>query len=71
MASTYRLFREAHVVVPAGKPLILTMPEGSIITVHQPAADSGLIPVQWGSRTVKMFAEDLECRAELVSEAAK
>ena len=71
MASTYRLFREAHVVVTKdGKTDILTIPEGSIITVHDPPPDTGLMPVKWDTLTVKMFAEDLECRAELVSEAA-
>jgi hypothetical protein len=66
MASTYRLFRETHVVVTkdGGKPNILAIPEGSIITVQEPPAEAGLFPVKWEALTVKMFAEDLEYRAE-------
>ena len=66
MASTYPLVREAHVVVTkdGGKPHILAIPEGSIITVHEPPKEAGLMPVTWDAMTVKMFAEDLEHRAE-------
>ena len=66
MASTYRLVREAHVVVTkdGGKPDILTIPEGSILTVHEPLPVTGLVPVKWEALTVKMFAEDLGHRAE-------
>jgi len=66
MASTYRLIREAHVVVAkdGGKPGIMTIPEGSILTVHEPLPATGLVPLKWETLTVKMFAEDLTHRAE-------
>ena len=59
MASTYRLVRDAHVVVTkdGGKPDILTIPEGSILTVHEPLV-TGLVPIKWETLIVKMFAED-------------
>jgi hypothetical protein len=57
---------EAHVVAAkdGDKPSILTIPEGSILTVHEPLPATGLVPIKWESLTVKMFAEDLEHRAE-------
>jgi len=66
MASTYPLVREAHVVVTkdAGKPDILMIPEGSILTVQAPLPVTGLVPVKWETLIVKMFAEDLDHRAE-------
>jgi len=65
MASTYRLVREAHVVVTkdGGKPNVITIPEGSILIVQEPLPVTGLVPVKWETLTVKMFAEDLERRA--------
>ena len=52
-------------VTQDGKPDILTIPEGSIITVQEPPSkDTGMVPVKWESMTVKMFAVDLERRAE-------
>ena len=66
MASAYRLFREAHVIATkdGGKPDIVAIPPGSVIIVPESPAQAGLMPVQWKSITVKMFAEDLEHRAE-------
>ena len=72
MASTYRLVRETSVVVTTdGQPEILTIPAGSIIAVHEPPSrETGLVAVNWESMKVRMFAVDLERRAELVKEAA-
>ena len=68
MPSTYRLLRETSVVVTKdGKADLLTIPEGSILSVHEPPSkETGLVPVEWKSVTVRMFAVDLERRAELV-----
>ena len=68
---TYRLLRATRVVVTTdGQPELLTIPEGSIITVHEPpSTETGLVPIRWESRTVKMFMVDLERRAQLVDEA--
>jgi len=66
MASAYRLFREARVIATkdGAKPDIVTIPEGSTIIVPELPTPTGLVPVQWQSMTVKMFAEDLKHRAE-------
>jgi hypothetical protein len=72
MPNTYRLLKETSVVVTKdGKPDIITIPEGGVITVHEaPLVEAGLVPVEWESQTVKMFAVDLERRAKLVREAS-
>jgi len=72
MPTTYRLLKDTHVVVTrdGDAPEIVTLPEGSIITLPEPPSQDPMVPVQFGSITVKMFAADLEWRAELVSVAA-
>ena len=70
MATTYRIVKETHVVVRQdGKPDLIVIPEGSIITAEEPhpTQQTELVPVQFGSLTVKMFAIDLARRAELVT----
>jgi len=42
------------VVTQDGKPDILTIPEGSIITVQEPPSkDTGMVPVKWESMNGK------------------
>lgn len=70
MPTTYRIVKETHVVLTKdGKPDLIAIPEGSIITVEEPHStqQTELVPVQFGSVTVKMFAVDLERRAEVVA----
>ena len=65
MASTYRLHHEINAVITVnGKPQILPIPAGSIITVTQPepSVETGLVSVAWGDKIVKMFATDVEVR---------
>jgi len=49
MERTYRILRQTSVVViKNGKPDILTIPEGSIIAVHElPSEETGLVVVNW------------------------
>jgi hypothetical protein len=72
MSSTYRLSKETCVVISMnGKPEVVVIPEGSVITANEPPPQHKLlVPVQFGSITVEMFAVDLEYRAELLSAAA-
>lgn len=69
LSSTYRLLRETTAVVTQnGRPSLFTIPAGSVITVQEaPSQETGLVPIQWERRTVKMFAADLERRAELIA----
>ena len=65
MSNSYRLHREINAVVTVnGKPQILPIPAGSIITVTEPepSSETGLVAVAWGDRTVKMFAIDVKRR---------
>ena len=65
MANTYRLHHEINAVITVnGKPQILPIPAGSIITVTEPepSAATGLVAVAWGDKIVKMFAVDVQVR---------
>ena len=69
MSNSYRLHREISAVITVnGKPQILPIPAGSIITVTQPepSIETGLVSVAWGDKIVKMFATDVEVRGVLL-----
>ena len=59
------------VVTSSGKRDLLTIPEGSIITVCGPPCEkTSLLPIQWSNTAMEMYALDLERRAESVPEAS-
>ena len=65
MPNSYRLHREVRAVITLnGKPEILSIPAGSIITVTEPkqTLNVGMIAVAWEDKIVKMFAEDVQVR---------
>ena len=72
MVRRYRIHKDTSVVVTKNrKTRLITISEGSIITVRETRSiGNGLVSVEWDHKTVKMFAADLERRAELIQEAA-
>lgn len=42
------------------------VPAGSVIAIDQPTKDEKLVQVHWDSKTVTMFLQDIEDRAELL-----
>jgi hypothetical protein len=71
-AVSYRLCRETCVVCSVdGKVDLLTIPEGSIVTVAgEPSPDTGMVAVMWGAKIVRMFNIDLQQRGEMVTTSA-
>jgi len=65
MSNVYRLYREINAVITvSGKPQVLPIPAGSIITVTEPEPpiETGLVTVTWEDKIVKMFAIDVRRR---------
>jgi hypothetical protein len=70
MPNSYRLHREIKAVITVnGKPQILPIPAGSIITVTEPepSVETGLVAVEWGDKIVKMFAIDVRRRGVMLA----
>jgi hypothetical protein len=65
---SYCLRRATCVVASAaGKPEIVTIPAGEIVTAQdEPSEETRMVSVTWENRTFRMFAIDLEQRGELV-----
>ena len=50
-----------------GKPSMVTLPSGSIITIIGPASqETGLVEARWNEQVVRVFAVDVEERGEPV-----
>jgi hypothetical protein len=64
-SQSYRLHQETQAVVDVnGRPEILSIPAGSVITVTEPepTIEGGMVAVEWGDKIVKMFAIDVRRR---------
>ena len=69
---SYRLCKETcGVCAVEGKPSLVTLPEGSVVTTAgEPSQVTGMIAVMWGTATVRVFLVDLEERGEIVKSFA-
>lgn len=69
---SYRLREEIHAVgVIDGKPNILSLPAGTVVTVIQDAPkEPAMVTVAWSDTTVKVFKIDLIQRGDPVRKSA-
>jgi hypothetical protein len=69
---SYRLREETRAVGSIdGKPDILSVPAGSVVTViEESAKEPGMLLLAWGDMTVKLFRIDLMRRGDPVRKSA-
>jgi hypothetical protein len=69
---SYRLREETRAIVSIdGKPDILSVPAGSVLTViEESLKEPGMLLVAWGDKTVKLFRMDLMRRGDPVRKSA-
>ena len=71
LPNKYRLLKDTVVVTGGDRPHFFTLRKGTIIAVEKlRPKKTSLVPVEWESKTVQMFAEGLEHLSVVSSDAA-
>ena len=65
VSKRYRLREKILAICNDGEQVVSYVPAQSVVEVRETSSSDGFIDVIWNGRSYKMFAQDLESRADL------